>query len=193
MLLTAVEVLSRSTVPNGKFALLRLALSVGLLGAAGPAAAAQEAVPVPRNIVYGGIGNARDQEKVPFAFGYLYSPQTAAWTVGMDIAGEGTAYNNTTGYSDEPEQGYSINLLVGVHRRMGAWDVGAAPLVGMRETGKHCASGDSYLGYECYADEAPRLDFTVNVGAVGHVAYRHLSLGVRRTNASGEVLLGYRF
>jgi hypothetical protein len=176
-------------------ALLRLSLVAGLLGAGASAAAAQATVPELRSILYGGIGKAREQEAdaTPWTIGYLYAPRATGWTVGMDFAGEGTAFNNTTGHSDDPEQAWSLNVLVGVHRRMGSWDVGAAPLVGMRETGKHCASGDSYLGYDCYADEAPKLSFTANVGAVAHVAYGRVSLGARGTNASTEVLLGYRF
>jgi hypothetical protein len=58
-------------------------------------------------------------------------------------------------------------------------------------TNKECA--DSYLGYECYADEDPTYSYAVNYGALAHLSYKRIMVGARRTGESTQAVLGYLF
>ena len=67
----------------------------------------------------------------------------------------------------------------------------AALLVGARETSADCRN--FYLGFQCYADEAPEVEYKANYGAIVSAAFGRGMLGVRATNESIQALVGIVF
>ena len=152
----------------------------------------------PKHVIFGGIGSA-DNENVnksddtPWSFGYLYrGDEYSKFFLGLDIAGEGTSLDNTSGNVNEINQGFSFNLLVGRPLNFSKnWQAGVGVLLGARETGESCP--DSYLGYRCYADEDPETDYDFNYGAVFHLIYKHALIGLRASGESTQLLFGVVF
>ena len=86
----------------------------------------------------------------------------------------------------------SVNLLVGANViDNGRFKADAAFLVGFRDSSLDCP--DSYLGYQCYADEAPTPTYKENLGAVITISFDRFTLGVRATGESTQVIAGLRF
>jgi hypothetical protein len=174
-----------------RLSLLRaLAACVAVVTSSANTVAAQVIGPRPQHVVFGGVGEKGTDAATPFVIGYQYlAPRH--WVFGLDIAGEGEQNDNTYG-SSSIEQALSFNALVGLGARIGKHThVGVSGLLGARETGKDCP--ESYLGYQCYADENPSISYTANVGVVGHIAYRHVMLGGRMTSVSTQALVGVAF
>lgn len=150
-----------------------------------------------QHVLLGGIGNSRQSDpnadrSTPWSFGYLYRGANSPVFWGVDIAGEGTSINNTSGYSDEPEQGFSFNLLAGRSVALGQTGrLGLGAVLGFRRVGSSCP--DSYLGYECYADEPPDVDYDLNAGVTAHLIFRKLFAGARVTSESEQYLIGIVF
>ncbi len=100
--------------------------------------------------------------------------------------------DSTWGQRNSASQATSYNFLIGkniVKNENSRFD--AAFLVGARESFSSCPS--SYLGYQCYADQAPDTGHAINYGAVLTWTYKSLMLGVRLTGESKQALLGLRF
>ncbi len=153
--------------------------------------AAQLVGPRPQHVVFGGVGEKTTTSETPFVIGYQYLAPASPWVLGFDIAAEGEQYDNTYG-SSSVEQALSFNALVGLGFRVGKRShVGVSGLLGARQTGKDCP--ESYLGYQCYADEDPSVSYTANFGVVAHIAYRHLMIGARKTSVSTQALIGVAF
>lgn len=165
------------------------AMPVVLLLASG--AVAQEN----RSLIYGGVGQASDDEfevdTLPWSLGFMLQPATSRFAFGFDIGGEGTKLDSTFG-QDSLKQARSYNLLLGGNvATTGDTRIDAGLLLGARETVQDCP--DSFLGYQCYADEEPDTEYEVNYGVVVSVSYRRAMFGVRATGESVQALVGFRF
>lgn len=136
--------------------------------------------------------SVKENDETPWSIGYVMNVRggTAFW--GVDFAKEGTSLNNTSGQNNTVDQGMSINFSGGKTFALGKGvNLGAGILLGMREAGKSCP--DSYLGYECYADQEPETEYKFNSGALLHLAYKRAILGARLTGESSQVIVGISF
>lgn len=157
---------------------------------------AQEDVPM-RNTFYLGAGSAKadgpfENDDMPFSIGFTHQVVNSKLVVGFDIAGEGTMLDSTWGRDERPKRGTSYNFLLG--RNMvdsGRFRADAALLLGVRESAKDCP--DSYLGWRCYADRDPETDYKGNFGGLLTFSFDKLTLGLRATGESAQMLAGLRF
>jgi hypothetical protein len=178
------------------------ALCLPLLAAAGQVSAQDfNATPTAdaagRTTFYIGGGKSRDEgefesDKTPFSIGIMHQVAGRKLILGGDIGREGTMLDSTWGQYEAVEQATSYNFLIGANIvDTGRFKTNAALLVGMREETSECSS--SYLGYQCYADTAPENEYTANIGAVVSFSFDRVSLGVRATSESTQLLAGFRF
>jgi hypothetical protein len=147
-------------------------------------------------VIYGGLGSAKDASfdesgDTPWSVGGYFGEK---YIVGIDLAGEGTKIDNTNNLGGAVTQGLSVNAILGVKALNGddfKVDVGA--LLGGRHASASCPSGQSYLGYQCYADTDPSVSWEINYGAILTLSYKAGLVGVRATGESTQVVLGIRF
>lgn len=157
----------------------------------GSAAFAQDG----RSVFYGGVGQASDEEfevdATPWSVGVMTQAANSRFIIGADIAGEGTMLDSTWG-DNELRQARSFNLLVGGNiATNGTMRIDAGLLLGVRETFADCPP--SYLGYQCYADTEPSVEYDANYGVIVGVSFDRTMLGVRATGESVQALVGVRF
>lgn len=151
----------------------------------------------PKHTIYGGIGksennNSGKSDGNPWSLGYLYHPESSKAFLGVDFAREGTSIDNTSRKYDAVDEGYSLNFIVGRDFKLnGDWGAGAGVLLGARETEKSCP--DSYLGYECYADQDPDKEYDLNYGAVLNLTFKKALVGARVSGESSQLMLGIVF
>ena len=94
---------------------------------------------------------------------------------GETVAGEGTALDSTYGRNNSVAQGLSYNFLYATNLSNNSdrrFDLGV--IAGLREKSSDCP--DSYLGYQCYADESPDVEYGFNFGAMLHVTFQTFKL-----------------
>jgi hypothetical protein len=143
----------------------------------------------------GGKTNSTDSfanDDMPFSVGFMHQSSDSKLVTGFDFAGEGTMLDSTWGLDDAPMQGLSFNFLLGSNLiDDGKFRADAALLLGLRETSADCP--DSYLGYQCYADADPTIEYKANFGAVITVSINRMTLGLRATQESTQLLAGVRF
>lgn len=171
-----------------KFIFLGLAiLSPNLL-------AAQE---VGRNTFYIGGGSQSESgefanDDTPFSIGFMSQSATSQWVFGFDIAGEGTVLDSTYNQDEAPNLALSLNMLVGANIVNNAnFKADAALLLGFKQATKDCP--DSFLGFQCYADTAPSVEYEGNFGGVVTFSFNNFLVGARATQSSSQVLVGVRF
>ena len=90
------------------------------------------------------------------------------------------------------EQAMSFNAIIGrkiLETETGRLDIGA--LIGIRSETRDCP--DSYLGFQCYADEDPTVERTLNYRILATYTYKKALVGVRTTGESLQFLIGTRF
>lgn len=171
------------------------------LGAAMPlalllaSAAGAQAPSTGQTVIYGGAGrNLEDEAGIgatPLALGVLRQSDASRLVFGFDLAGEGTMLDSTYG-DDEFRQALSFNVLVGAKLSGNAGTrLDAGLLLGMRQTTADCP--DSYLGFQCYADQPPEVEYEVNYGAMVGVSTGRVMFGLRATGESVQGLVGLRF
>ena len=147
--------------------------------------------------IYGGLGPAEKVDPTvshttPWTVGFTYQPAARQFYIGLDFAGEGTSHDNTSNQNNTIEQALSLNAIVGLATPIGShMQVGGGVLLGGRRVGLECA--DSYLGYQCYADQDPTPHYVFNVGGLAHLTVGHLFLGMRATTVSRQGLIGFSF
>ena len=127
----------------------------------------------------------------PMSIGYLALRDEGAF-FGFDIGAEGTVLDSTYSQTNKPNQAYSFNVILGTNiseQGKHRFDVGA--IAGIREKTKDCPS--SYLGYACYANTKPDTQYTANFGALITYSYDKLTIGLRATGESTQLLLGVKF
>lgn len=147
-------------------------------------------------LVYGGIGQAESGDSVtnsnmPWSIGVISLKDQGA-SFGLDIAGEGTVIDSTYDLNDEPNQAFSVNLIVaGNLHKAGSSRLDAGLLVGFRESTKDCP--DSYLGYACYADQSPDVEYEANFGGLITYSFDQFTVGLRATGESTQLVVGTSF
>lgn len=146
--------------------------------------------------IYGGAGVSSDDREAndhtQLAIGMMYKVTNSPLVVGFDIAREGIKSDSTWYRSNADRTAMSFNFLVGANLyQSGTHRIDAALLAGVREEAQSCRR--SYIGYQCYADTAPNVDYTGNFGAVLTVSFDRFVIGARATSESTQLLVGFRF
>ena len=162
-------------------------LAAALAPMAATAQSSSEPVPPEKTktiYVYGGAKS--------WGLGFL-AQNKQNWAFGIDIGEEGES-RDLTGGRDSTEKGVSFNLLVG-HQVANIEGTRIVPfgLIGARRYKTTCPSGQSYLGYQCYADYDPETHWKLNLGGGVMVHVRAVAVGVRVTGESASVVLGWNF
>ena len=145
------------------------------------------------NTVYFGMGQGKtatgsQNGENPWSLGFISN----GTGFGFDIAGEGTVLDSTYNQNRAPNRAMSYNLIVARGLSEGGLiDIDAGLLVGFREATKDCA--DSFLGYACYADAKPDIDYEFNYGAVLLLGFDTFVVGARVTSESSQLTLGLKF
>ena len=160
------------------------------------AANAQETLPNDEALIYLGLGGAKQANETtngnsPLSLGIMYLRNEGTF-YGFDIAGEGTSLDSTYRRDKEPVQAFSYNLIIA--RNISKSDnkrFDGGLLLGFRQGAKDCP--DSFIGYACYADTNPQIDYNVNYGAVLMYSFEKVSFGLRVTDASVQFLIGRKF
>lgn len=146
-----------------------------------------------KHTFYAGAGNAENSsefvsDNIPWSLGYLYKTENNN-LFGVDISGESTLIDNTSGQNNTIRQGISFNLSVGRNINFNSESgTKIGLLIGTKQTGKSCQ--DSYLGFQCYADATPDIDYEVNYGGILQLFYKNVSIGARVTEDSQQMTIG---
>ena len=115
------------------------------------------------------------------------------WAIGADFGIEGKQVDRT-GDRVKEESGLSFNLLVGIAAvETEHWRVVPFGLIGARRYKVTCPAGQSYLGYQCYADTDPESHWKLNYGGGVMVHFDRIALGVRLTGESKTAIVGLNF
>lgn len=149
-----------------------------------------------RGAFYGGAGLNNDSaqlqlDETPFVLGVLFYPTGHSFVLGFDIAGEGEMFDSTFGANDL-RQAYSFNAVIGANlyrSEQARTDISA--VIGFREAFADCP--DSFIGFQCYADQPPETDYTMNYGALLSFNYNNGVIGLRVTDQSAQAILGLNF
>ena len=179
-----------------------------LIASASQNAAAQEASdanPAPakkeRNFaIYGGWGSSNEDTDFRGYSEFTNTPWSVGvyggekYIFGVELAGEGTKFDSTSGRDNFEKQALSYNFILGANAlKNDDFKVDLGAIVGARETTESCPSGQSYLGYQCYADTPPSATYDINYGAIMTLSYKMGLIGVRATGESTQIILGLRF
>ena len=144
-----------------------------------------------------GSGNSDDTPDYAYTIGFIQdTEEEVIW--GLDIALEGLRIDKVGGnyyYTpSDQEHGISFNVLGGQQ-----WDIGSdskfqglIPL-GIRSTATRCTSGQSGLGYQCYADEEPESECKFNFGGMLAFKWDDWTAGLRLTGESRQFVIGKSF
>tara|TARA_B100000609_G_C16980136_1_gene313398 strand:- start:216 stop:659 length:444 start_codon:yes stop_codon:yes gene_type:complete len=143
-----------------------------------------------------GVGSASggedENDDTPWSIGILADIGNDS-VIGFDIAGEGTMLDSTYGGYDDLAQGTSYNFLYGADISQSKNDkIHIGLIFGFIETEADCP--DSYIGYQCYADQDPDYEHEFNGG--GFLTYslnESINLGLRATKHSTMLTLGIKY
>lgn len=147
-------------------------------------------------LLYGGLGQAESGDSMtnsnmPWSIGMILLKDQGV-SYGFDIAGEGTVLDSTYNQNDEPNQAISFNFIVaGNLLKAGPSRLDAGLVIGFRESTKDCP--DSYLGYACYADASPDVEYEANFGGLITYSFDAFAVGLRATSESTQLIAGVRF
>ena len=149
----------------------------------------------PKNSFFVGVGSSSggddENDDMPWSIGVTFKPAMSKNVYGIDIAGEGTMLDSTYGGYNSLSQGTSYNFLTG-QQLDNSGKLAGGLILGFRETEADCP--DSYLGYQCYADEPPDYEYAFNGGLfLFYDATEKVSVGVRWTSESSQFVLGFSF
>lgn len=141
-----------------------------------------------------GVGSNSDDDddssdSTAWSLGYLAANSGSGYRLGFDISGEGTLLDSTYNQDEAIDSGFSFNLLVGGDV---ASNFSAGVLLGAIETSQECAK-QSYIGFECYADEDPESSYDFNYGVFGIYHMGGFALGARITGESQQLTIGFSF
>lgn len=125
--------------------------------------------------------------------GFVWNRRVSTLAAGVDFGIEGEREDLTHG-GESTEEGFSFNLLAGINpfkdKNRSAAFFG---LVGFRSYKTTCPTGQSYLGYQCYADYDPENHYKINYGGVVMVYFKRIAVGARITGESQTALLGWNW
>lgn len=118
------------------------------------------------------------------------------WALGFDLGLEGEREDLTGGRRTIETSG-SGNILFGISPKWSVispkWSVTLFGLLGARSHRTTCPSGQSYVGFRCYADTEPEEDYRVNYGGGIMMHRERITFGVRVTGQSQTAILGWNF
>jgi len=152
---------------------------------------------IKNNVFYVGVGTSSggddENDDMPWSLGILHNSPTSDRVYGFDISGEGTMLDSTYGGYDELAQGFSFNFLYGFDISSNKDDkISAGLIIGFIEEEQDCP--DSYVGYQCYADESPDTEYGINGGGfLNYSVNESLSFGLRATSNSTQLTIGFKF
>ncbi len=93
---------------------------------------------------------------------------------------------------DSLRQALSINDLIGANvYKTSDFRTDALLILGLRESFADCP--DSFIGFQCYADQEPEVDYDFNYGALINFSFESVTLGIRATEVSTQAVLGFNF
>ena len=131
-----------------------------------------------------------------FGLGVTLSPEThkSGFSLGIDIGTDGKAVDNTHGSTENvrnvvffPTTGAQIRLNDRSTILMMA-------MFGARHISHNCPSGDSFLGFRCYADIDHETEYEAVIGFLTTFSYRGFLAGAKmKTGGARKIILGYRF
>lgn len=148
------------------------------------------------SIFYLGFGVNNDDADVedsdtPFVGGIITASDSDTLVYGLDFGMEGMMLDSTYG-ANGYKQAMSFNALVGANlHRTDDFSVDGAALIGVIETAADCP--DSFVGYQCYANAEPDVDYDINLGGLVNVRFDVWSVGMRATKTSTQAIVGYKF
>lgn len=124
--------------------------------------------------------------------GFIHQSKSI-WVAGIDFGIEGEREDYT--YGDRTtEKGWSANIIGGINPFPNKeYSAAFFGLLGARSVETTCPTGDSYLGFQCYADFEPEDDFEVNYGGGAIINIKRAALGFRITGESKTAILGFNF
>ena len=153
-------------------------------------------------LFYIGLGNSNEKEIIddePWSVGLVIRDIDSFY--GFDIGGEGIMIEQSRNYNnsytvESTEQALSFNILAGLKlTEIQKLRIDLGLLAGIIEKSSECPS--SYGSYQCYYSStySNRADYeyTFNYGLVLHATYDRITLGVRSTGESTQVLFGINF
>ena len=149
------------------------------------------------NVFYFGIGSASggsdENDDMPWSLGILHNSPTSDSVFGFDISGEGTMIDSTYGGYNDKAQGFSFNFLYGFDISENKDEkLSAGLIIGFIEEAQDCP--DSYLGYQCYADQTPDAEYGFNGGGfLNYSVNESLNLGLRATSNSTQLTIGFKY
>lgn len=126
----------------------------------------------------------------PLSIGYLTRNKNVLF--GFDFGREGTLLDSTYRQNSAPTSALSLNFIIGTNlfkQEKSSFDAGI--ILGIRQSTKDCP--DSFIGYACYADQDPKVDFKENLGVIAIYSFEKFSFGARVTQASTQFIIGTRF
>lgn len=145
----------------------------------------------PMKIIYAHVGEDKAGETAG-GVGFL-SRGTKSWALGLDFGIEGEAIDQTR-WRNAETSGWSLNLLLGYKIVEGdGWEIIPFGLAGIRAHKYTCPAGQSYLGFDCYADTDSETDWKGNFGGGLIMQIGRVSFGVRATGESTTGIIGWRF
>ena len=113
--------------------------------------------------------------------------------LGVDFGVEGKREDLTFG-GEKTEEGFSFNLLAGINPfKDKNRSVAFFGLLGARSYKTTCPTGQSYLGFQCYADYDPDTHYKVNYGGGLMIYFKRIAIGARITGESQTAILGWNW
>ena len=156
--------------------------------------------PARGTVVYGGFGvdaahvGGGASSSTPWSAG-IYARNSNRLVIGFDVGREGTFKDYTADRNGDERQSTSLNLLIGgSFLQSEDFIFDSSLLLGLRPSEKTCPTGQSFIGYRCYADADPDVRYDYNLGVLFTAVYRSgLTAGVRSTGESVQGLVGWNF
>lgn len=144
------------------------------------------------HMLYGGAGISTDNNETAIVFGYLGNLYKSKFSLGSDTALESeiddSTYNKNTA---EDALSYNAVITYSLYKTSNTvFDLGF--LLGAREKSRGCKV-QSFIGFACYANADPVIDYVFNYGVISYIAYKNIALGVRATEVSQQMFIGLRF
>lgn len=149
----------------------------------------------PSGTLYFGAGtnnesDALEIDETPFVIGALFFSGPSL-VYGFDLASEGQMLDSTYG-TNELRQAFSFNGLIGANVvQTTGFRADIAAILGFKESFADCP--DSFLGFQCYADQEPETEYEFNFGAMINFTFDAVSFGVRATDVSTQAVFGINF
>ena len=143
-----------------------------------------------KTTVYAHVGRGADNG-ITGGLGFLQV--RSRFALGLDFGIEGKQEDQTFG-DKSIKNARSFNMLLGLPVfRNETFQIVSFTLLGVRTYKTTCPSGESYLGFQCYADYEPEQHWTVSYGGGVVLDVDPMVVGVRVTGQSVAGIAGVNF